>query len=60
MSSFELIASTKMNGKIPVTKYRSKRTGLTVVLGEVDGPVVNGFFSLGKYMYLHMYLDINN
>lgn len=46
MSKFELITTTKLNGTIPVHKYRSDRTGLTVVLGEVEGPVVNGYFTL--------------
>lgn len=48
MSNFKKICTTKLNGKIPVTKYKSTRTGLTVILGEVEGPVVNGFFTLGN------------
>ncbi|GAB0090020.1 Peptidase_M16 domain-containing protein [Sergentomyia squamirostris] len=46
MASFELVCSTKANGKIPVHKYRSPRTGLTLILAEVEGPVVNGYFTL--------------
>lgn len=36
------------NGRIPVHKYKSELTGLHVVIGEVEGPIVNGFFSLGN------------
>ncbi|EAT39319.1 AAEL008862-PA [Aedes aegypti] len=44
--SFKLISSAKANGVIPVRKYRSERTGLSVVVGEVEGPLVNGYFAL--------------
>ena len=40
------VSSLKANNKIPVTKYRSLRTGLTVTVAQVDGPVVNGYFCL--------------
>ncbi|XP_023340158.1 uncharacterized protein C05D11.1 [Eurytemora carolleeae] len=46
MSDFKLLVSTKANGRIPVEKYRSSSTGLTVVIAQVDGPVVNGYFCL--------------
>lgn len=36
-------------GKIPVHKYRSEKTGMTVIIGEVEGPLVNGYFTLGKF-----------
>ncbi|XP_063241639.1 uncharacterized protein C05D11.1-like [Bacillus rossius redtenbacheri] len=44
--SFELICSLKANDLIPVHKYRSNITGLTVVIAEVEGPVVHGYFCL--------------
>ncbi|XP_058831479.1 uncharacterized protein C05D11.1-like [Topomyia yanbarensis] len=44
--TFKLISSVKANGVIPVHKYRSEQTGLTVVVGEVEGPLVNGYFAL--------------
>lgn len=44
--TFKLISSAKANGVIPVRKYRSERTGLTVIVGEVEGPLVNGYFAL--------------
>ncbi|XP_055534540.1 uncharacterized protein C05D11.1-like [Wyeomyia smithii] len=43
---FKLISTAKANGVIPVHKYRSERTGLTVVVGKVEGPLVNGYFTL--------------
>lgn len=45
--SFDLIAETKLNGRIPVRKFKSNRTGLTVIFCDVDGPVCNGYFMLG-------------
>ncbi|XP_058458892.1 uncharacterized protein C05D11.1-like [Malaya genurostris] len=44
--AFKLISTVKANGVIPVHKYRSERTGLTVIVGEVEGPLVNGYFAL--------------
>lgn len=46
VSSFRLITETQLNGRIPVRKFKSNRTGLTVVFCEVDGPVCNGYFVL--------------
>ncbi|PNF33802.1 Uncharacterized protein C05D11.1 [Cryptotermes secundus] len=44
--SFELICSLKANDLVPVHKYKSNATGLIVVIAEVEGPVVNGYFCL--------------
>ncbi|KAK9870443.1 hypothetical protein WA026_008009 [Henosepilachna vigintioctopunctata] len=41
---FELLYSLKAYGKVPITEYKSTTTGLTVVIAEIDGPVVHGFF----------------
>ncbi|XP_053606710.1 uncharacterized protein C05D11.1-like [Plodia interpunctella] len=46
MSHFKLISSTKASDVIPINKYVSGKTGLTVVIADVEGPVVNGFFCL--------------
>ena len=43
---WELTNSVKVEDKLTVLKYRSKRTGLTVVLGPAVSPVVNGYFCL--------------
>ena len=48
MGGFELICSIKSNDTIPVHKYKSKNTGITVFIADVDGPLVCGYFSLGK------------
>ncbi|XP_015108597.1 uncharacterized protein C05D11.1 [Diachasma alloeum] len=46
MNGFELISSIKSNDTIPVHKYKSTRTGITVFIAEVDGPVVGGYFCI--------------
>ncbi|KAJ0181723.1 hypothetical protein K1T71_002445 [Dendrolimus kikuchii] len=46
MSQFKLISSTKASDVIPVNKYVSEKTGITVIIADVEGPVVNGFFCL--------------
>ena len=47
--NFKLIAFEKVNGIINVSKFRSNKTGLTVVVAQVEGPVVNGYFALGYF-----------
>ncbi|XP_041971152.1 uncharacterized protein C05D11.1-like [Aricia agestis] len=46
MSHFKLISSTKASDVIPVSKFVSEKTGLTVIIASVEGPLVNGFFCL--------------
>ncbi|XP_013133610.1 PREDICTED: uncharacterized protein C05D11.1-like [Papilio polytes] len=46
MSHFKLISSTKASDVIPVNKYVSEKTGLKVIIANVEGPVVNGYFCL--------------
>ncbi|VVC90313.1 unnamed protein product [Leptidea sinapis] len=46
MSHFKLISSTKASDVVPVHKYVSQKTGITVIIAGVEGPVVNGFFCL--------------
>ena len=48
--AFELKFSGKVDDLIPVFKYRSKNTGLSVVVAQVKGPLVNGYFCLGNYI----------
>ncbi|CAH1271971.1 Hypp4744 [Branchiostoma lanceolatum] len=45
-ANFELVCSAKANGVIPVDKYRSNATGLTVCIAQVEGPLVKGYFCL--------------
>lgn len=49
MSALKHITTVLCNGTIPVHKYKSELTGLTIVIAEVKGPLVNGFFTLGKH-----------
>ena len=44
---YELQYSGKVNDIIPVCKYRSRKTGLRIVVAQVQGPLVNGYFCLG-------------
>lgn len=44
--NFRLVASVKANDRIPVRKYKSEKTGLTIILADIEGPVVNGYFCL--------------
>lgn len=46
--NFELLYSLKAYDRIPVYEFKSKHTGLTVVIAEIEGPVVDGFFCLGN------------
>ncbi|KAI5635965.1 peptidase m16 inactive domain-containing protein [Phthorimaea operculella] len=43
---FKLVSTTKANDVIPVNKYVSEKTGVTVIIADVEGPLVNGFFCL--------------
>ena len=43
---YKLLFTTKVNGVIPIHKYKSKKSALKVIIAEVDGPVVNGYFVL--------------
>lgn len=52
MGNFELLHSLQAYNRIPISEYISRKTGLTVVIAEVDGPVVNGYFCLGKVIFL--------
>ena len=46
---FKLVYKANCNGKIPVFYYESVNTSLTVILAEIVGPIVHGYFCLGKY-----------
>ena len=51
MDRFELLYSGEVNNLIPVYKYKSKNSGLRVAVAQVEGPLVNGFFCLGKHFF---------
>jgi len=58
--AFQLVSEGKANDLFDVKKFRSSRTGLTVVIADVDGPVVNGYFCLGKASLIFFVLLIVN
>ena len=43
-ANWEVAAEFNVSGVLPVVKYRSRRTGLSVVIGKADSPIVNGYF----------------
>ena len=48
IDSFQLVHDVVSNSKIPVRMYKSKDTQLTVAIAQIEGPLVNGYFCLGK------------
>lgn len=53
MGGFELVYSMKTNDTVPIHIYKSTNTGITVCIAEVEGPVVCGYFCLGRILYLY-------
>lgn len=47
-SQYELVSYSKFESVIPVFKYKCRRTGITIVFGDIEGPLVQGYFTLGK------------
>ncbi|KAI1290107.1 hypothetical protein HDE_08397 [Halotydeus destructor] len=45
MSTFELVANVTGDGDLPVRKYKLPATGMTAVIAQVDGPIVNGYLT---------------
>lgn len=43
---YDLLCEYQASGTVPVAKYRSKRTGLHIILARIEGPLVNGYFTL--------------
>lgn len=43
MNNFEETCSLRTDGDLPLVKFKSKVTGLTVFVSEFDGPLVNGY-----------------
>ena len=48
MEDFEQLYLGKVDSRIPVYKYLAKRSGVRIVVAQVEGPLVNGFFCLGN------------
>ena len=45
-ADWTLVQNLTVNGVLPLLKYQSKRTGLTVILAQGESPIVNGYFCL--------------
>ena len=43
---WELVANISVEDTLPVYKFRSKRTGIIIVLASAESPIVNGYFCL--------------
>lgn len=43
MNNFEQICTVRTDGDLPLVKYKSIKTGMTVFVSEFDGPLVNGY-----------------
>ncbi|GES88292.1 metalloenzyme, LuxS/M16 peptidase-like protein [Rhizophagus clarus] len=46
MTNFEVVKSIETDFNIKITKFRSKATGLTVILVDCQAPLVNGFYAI--------------
>ena len=51
---YEVVSSVTADGNVPVTKYKSLKTGLNVCIAQVEGPLVNGYFCLGNLTLLYL------
>ena len=47
---YELLAECTVAG-VPVKKLQSTRTGIVVCVANVEGPLVNGYFCLGPFIF---------
>lgn len=55
--NFETICLVYYENTIPIYMYKSKNTGITVCIAELDGPIINGYFNIGN-VSLHIYVYI--
>ena len=44
--NWELVTNITIEDTLPVQKFRSKRTGMVIVLASAESPIVNGYFCL--------------
>ncbi|ORX55668.1 hypothetical protein DM01DRAFT_1335062 [Hesseltinella vesiculosa] len=45
-SHFQVVCKVPTDYGVTFTKYKSSKTGLTVVLADIEAPLVNGYFTL--------------
>lgn len=60
---FNLIGECTVADSVSVKKFRSSRTGLTVILAGVPGPLVYGTFVVGMFLSMYVigkYINIIN
>ena len=55
LENYELKCNLKVDGTVPVLKYRSKKTGIHVIIAQVEGPIVRGYFTLGILLFYIRY-----
>lgn len=46
---YELVAEAVADGDVKLFKYKSKKSGMTVCTADINGPMVKGYFTFGKY-----------
>uniref|UniRef100_A0A1E1XGZ8 Putative zn-dependent peptidase n=1 Tax=Amblyomma aureolatum TaxID=187763 RepID=A0A1E1XGZ8_9ACAR len=46
MSNFQEICVVRTDGELPLAKYRSTKTGMTVCVSEFDGPLISGYLCI--------------
>jgi len=51
---FQLVNYSKLESAIPVYKYKCLRTGITIVFGDIEGPLVQGYFTLGNILVVFL------
>lgn len=52
INGFKLVCKTKsLVRDIPVYKFQSLKTGLHVIIANIEGPIVQGSFTIGNYYY---------
>ena len=54
-SRYSTLATCTVAG-VPVQKLKSTRTGIVVCLAQVEGPLVNGYFCLGRLYCIYSVL----
>ena len=45
-SHWQRLSQVSLTPSLPVSKWRSNLTGLTVVLSQAESPIINGYFCL--------------
>lgn len=55
---YEELASCQVAG-VPIAKYKSLKTGLVVCTAQTEGPLINGYFTLGKTLVLMLAPEMN-